>query len=67
METETKPYCNFCGRDDMSTVTTHDGKDICIGCTGDAKLRFCETCGSTTAYYGQHPDQQKHYDELCFK
>jgi hypothetical protein len=60
-------YCNFCGRDDLPMLKTHDEKDICTKCAEDPRLHFCEICGSTTEYYGQHPDHQKHYNELCFK
>lgn len=60
-------YCNFCGSEKHQVVTTNDGKKICLPCTSDPRLRFCEICGSTTDYLGQHPDNQKHYNELCFK
>lgn len=59
-------YCNFCGAEG-ATTKTHDEMDICGNCARDPRLRFCEICGSTTAYYGQSRNDQKHYSKDCLK
>lgn len=59
-------YCNFCGNTDETQIVeqTRDGRSVCSDCV--VHLHICEICGSTRKC-DEKPEDQRHYEEECFK